>query len=125
MPINVTFYAHPTETNIRSDVNKITQLLNKLKKVKKLDYKIIDTSKMTDSERFNAYSSTIGPSVFNKYEVRRVFGTNRQSGIFFGKEQPALLVQGDVWEIFPHMKNGKVKSIESFLESLVENFDAD
>lgn len=123
MPINATMYMDPKETNSRSDTNKIVQLLDKLKKSKKLDYKIIDTSKMTDSQRSDAYVKVIGPSVFNKYEVRRVFGTNRQSGIFFGKEQPALMVEGDIWDIFPHKKNGKEITIEKFLENLTRTLE--
>lgn len=113
----------PNEPNVRSDVKKITQLLEKLKKAKKLDYKIIDTSKMSDTERSSAYANVIGPSVFNKYEVRRVFGTNRNSGVWFGKEQPALLVQGDIWEIFPHRKNDKDVTIEKFLENLAKSLE--
>lgn len=123
MTINATMYMDPKETNSRSDMNKIVQLLDKLKKSKKLDYKIIDTSKMTDSQRIDAYVKVIGPSVFNKYEVRRVFGTNRQSGIFFGKEQPALMVEGDIWDIFPHKKNGKEITIEKFLENLTRTLE--
>lgn len=121
MPINASLYLNPNEPNVRSDIGKITGLLEKLKKSKKIDYKIIDTSKMTDSERSSAYANVIGPSVFNKYEVRRVFGTNRNSGVWFGKEQPALLVQGDIWEIFPHRKNGKDVTIEKFLENLLKS----
>jgi len=109
---------NPNETNVRSDTKKIIQLLEKLKKTKKIDYKIVDTSKMIDSERTKAYINVIGPSVFNKYEVRRVFGTNRQSGIFFGKEQPALFLEGDIWEILPHRIKEKNVSIENFLEGL-------
>ncbi|MFZ1078038.1 MAG: hypothetical protein WAN47_11485 [Nitrosotalea sp.] len=123
MPINASLYISTKETNVRSDVNKIIQLLDKLKKSKKLDYKILDTSKMNDSERLDAYGKVIGPSVFNKYEVRRSFGTNRQSGIFFGKEQPALLVEGDIWDIYPHRKNGKEITIEKFLENLVRTLE--
>ncbi len=118
MSIKATFYINPTETNSRSDIKKILQLLENLKKSKKLDLEIVDTSKMNDSERVNAYIHVIGPSIFNKYQVRRVFGTNRQSGIWFGKEQPALYLEGDVWEILPHRKNGIDVSIESFLEEL-------
>lgn len=118
MPTNAILYIDTNATNVRSDSKKIILLLDKLKKSKKLDYKIVDTSKMTDSERLTAYINVIGPSVFNKYEVRRVFGTNRQSGIFFGKEQPALFLEGDIWEIFPHRKDGKDVLIENFLEDL-------
>lgn len=118
MTLKAIFYMNPNETNVRSDTKKIIQLLEKLKKTKKIDYKIVDTSKMIDSERTKAYINVIGPSVFNKYEVRRVFGTNRQSGIFFGKEQPALFLEGDIWEILPHRIKEKNVSIENFLEGL-------
>jgi len=123
MAINATVYMNQKETNSRSDMNKIIELLDKLKKSKKLDYRMIDTSKMTDSQRMDAYGKVIGPSVFNKYEVRRVFGTNRQSGIFFGKEQPALLVEGDIWDIFPHRKSGKEITIVKFLENLMKTLE--
>ncbi len=109
------------EINVRADLKKILALLEKLKKAKKLDYKVIDTAEMSDSQRSKAYIDVIGPSVFNKYEIRRVFGTNRQSGVSFGKEQPALYVAGDIWDVFPHRKNGKVTTIESFLEHLMKS----
>ena len=105
----------PNITNVRSDTKKIVQLLENLKKSKKLDYKIIDTSKITYSERMKAYIEVIGHSVFYKYEVRRLFGTNRKSGIWFGKEQPALFLEGDKWEVFPHRKKDEEVSIENFL----------
>lgn len=54
-----------------------------------------------------AYMEAFEPSVFNKYEIRRAFGTNRQSGIFFGKEESALIIAGDLGE-FTHIKR-KVK----------------
>lgn len=123
MAINATVYMNQKETNSRSDMHTIIELLDKLKKSKKLDYRMIDTSKLTDSQRMDAYGKVIGPSVFNKYEVRRVFGTNRQSGIFFGKEQPALLVEGDIWDIFPHRKNGKEITIVKFLENLMRTLE--
>lgn len=123
MAINATIYMNQKETNSRSDMHTIIELLDKLKKSKKLDYRMIDTSKLTDSQRMDAYGKVIGPSVFNKYEVRRVFGTNRQSGIFFGKEQPALLVEGDIWDIFPHRKNGKEITIVKFLENLMRTLE--
>lgn len=120
MPITAALYMSTKETNVRADVKKITALLDRLKDAKKLDYKIIDTSRMTGSERDKAYSTAILPSVFNKYEIRRIFGTNRKSGIFFGREQPALLVTGDMSEVFPHRKNGRTMTIERFLERLAE-----
>jgi hypothetical protein len=79
---------------------------------------VVDTAKMTETELTHAYCEAILPSVFNKYQIRKVFGTNRKSGIFFGREQPALLVEGTSRDIYPHMINGKTVTIESFLEKL-------
>ncbi len=73
---------------------------------------------MSETQLTDAYVRSIMPSVFNKYKVRTIFGTNRKSGIFFGRQQPALLVEGDIWDIYPHENKGKKVLIESFLASL-------
>lgn len=118
--INVTLYRSSEETNVRTDLKTTVYLLDKLKSRKKLDYKIVDTAKMSDSQLFEAYSKAIMPSVFNKYKVRKVFGTNRHSSIFFGKQQPGLLVEGDIWNVYPHEKDGKKIAIETFLTNLLK-----
>jgi len=116
MTVNAKFYCDPKELNSRTDVKTVIQLLDKLKKLKKWNYDVIDTSKITESERTLAYVEVILPSVFNKYKIRKIFGTNRQSGAWFGKEQPALYLQGELFETLPHEKEGKTKTIEEFLE---------
>ena len=118
MPLKATLYKSSKETNVRTDLKTVESLLKKLADKNKLAYKIIDTANMTKSQLIEAYTKAILPSVFNKYRVRTVFGTNRNSGCFFGKEQPALLVEGDVWNIFPHEKDGKKVAIETFLTDL-------
>jgi hypothetical protein len=102
----------------RSDADKIKSVLSKLAKASKIEYKVVDTAKLTDQERSSEYVKAIAPSIFNKYQVRKVFGTNRQSGIFFGKEEPALLVEGKKHDIYPHILNGKVVTIQDFLDQL-------
>ncbi len=118
--LSATLYKSSKETNVRSDLKTVQSLLEKLSSKKKLDYKIIDTSNMTESQLIEAYTKAILPSVFNKYRVRTVFGTNRKSGCFFGKEQPALLVEGDIWNVYPHEKGGKKFAIETFLSGLLK-----
>ena len=44
------------------------------------------------------------------------------SGVFFGREQPALLVyqngSEEPYDIFPHMTKGRMVSIDQFLEDI-------
>ena len=120
MTISVTLYKDDSATNVRTDLNLVTTLLEKLQKEGKLSYKTIETFEIGDSELGTHYVKAIMPSVWNKYKVRTVFGTNRKSGCFFGKEQPALLVEGDIWEIYPHEKEGKKITIEKFLSGLAK-----
>jgi hypothetical protein len=121
MAITMTLYKSDSSTNVRTDLNLVSTLLEKLQKEGKLNYKIIDTSKFSDSELDDHYGKAIMPSVWNKYRIRTVFGTNRNSGCFFGKEQPALLIEGDIWEIYPHEKDGKKITIEKFLSGLAKS----
>lgn len=99
------------------------ELLDRLKARKKLDYKKVDTADMSESQLFDAYGKAMIPSVFNKYRIRTVFGTNRNSAVFFGKQQPALVVEGDIWDVYPHEKDGKRYSIEGFLSKLVKTLE--
>ena len=48
-------------------------------------------SRHVDAELTEAYTKALLPSVWYKYRIRTVFGTNRNSGCFFDKEQPDLL----------------------------------
>jgi len=118
MPLKLTLYKSSKESNVRTDLNFVESTLKELSQQRKMDYNIIDTADMTDNELDDVYSKAILPSVWNKYRVRTVFGTNRNSGCFFGRQQPALLVEGDIWGIYPHEKDGKKVLIETFLASL-------
>ena len=80
MTISVTLYKNDAATNVRTDLNLVTTLLEKLQKEGKLSYKTIETSEIGDSELSSHYVKAIMPSVWNKYKVRTVFGTNRKSG---------------------------------------------
>ncbi|MCH7647293.1 MAG: hypothetical protein IIA83_01625 [Thaumarchaeota archaeon] len=118
MPLKITLYKSSKESNVRTDLNFVESALKELSQQRRMDYNIIDTADMTDNELDDVYSKAILPSVWNKYRVRTVFGTNRNSGCFFGRQQPALLVEGDIWGIYPHEKDGKKVLIETFLASL-------
>jgi len=78
---------------------------------------------MSDELLYGAYSRAIMPSVFNRFKVRRVFGTRKRSGVFFGRQAPALLVYEDESQypidLYPKIGEGKRESIEEFLQNLL------
>jgi len=123
MPLKATLYKSSKESNIRTDLTFVESTLKELAEQKKLEYSIIDTADMTESELTEAYTKALLPSVWHKYRIRTVFGTNRNSGCFFGKEQPALLLEGDIWGIYPHEKDGKKVLMETFLANLTKTME--
>ncbi len=112
------FYYHKEESN-KEEVAKILNILEKLKK-KGVTYATTETSKLTEEERARLYIKAITPSVHRKYKIRKVFGTNRQSGFLFGKKVPALLVyeRGEFpTDIYPHIAYSRIVRIEEFLKN--------
>jgi len=106
----------------KSDKSEIDKLLSFLQRQKEKGKNIttIDVSSLAENERYEVYLKACTPSVFKKYQIRKVFGSNRRSGIFFG-EVPALLVYENEGsyptDVFPHDKHGKIETIESYLEN--------
>lgn len=82
----------------------------------------VDTSRLSDREVYEAYAKAWAPSVSKKLGIRRVFGTRRRSGCFFGRGVPALLVYGGDGDhpvdVYPHEKLGRTITIKEFLEEL-------
>jgi hypothetical protein len=89
----------------------------------------IDAASMTDQERFHEYSRACTPAVCKRYEVKRMFGTNRQSAIFFGLQVPALIVKqpGDPYgDTYPHRERpNTIVTIYDFLSNALANFAAE
>jgi hypothetical protein len=48
----------------------------------------IDSSTLSNDQRIHEYSKAIIPAVYKKYEVKRIFGTNRHSACWFGVQVP-------------------------------------
>lgn len=105
-----------------ADLNFIESVLANLKN-QGIECKIIDTAEMSENELMEHYINTILPSIKHKYRVRTVFGSNKYPGTFFGKQQPALLVEGDSWDVYPHEEDGKKVTIEEFLRKLESMLD--
>lgn len=82
----------------------------------------IDSSTLSNDQRIHEYSKAIIPAVYKKYEVKRIFGTNRHSACWFGVQVPALIVkhnaQDMVGDTFPHrVPPNSFITIHDFLRS--------
>ena len=85
-------------------------------------YNVVDADELTEQDREEAYRSrAVRPSVSNRYRVRRVFGTNRYPGQYFGKAVPALVVMegGRPVDVYPHEEqDGTIVTIRDYLDGL-------
>jgi hypothetical protein len=120
-------YLSPRETALvfRDDRNRniedVDVLLDQLEK-RGASIIRIDPSALSPEERLRSYSRAIIPAVYKKYEVKRVFGTNRHSACWFGVQVPALIVKRNAQDIvgdtFPHrVPPNSIITIHDFLTS--------
>ena len=98
--------------------------LNELKKAG-ISVDLFDTAEISLSELYGHYIKDAVPSsVRKRYRIAHLFGTQKRSGIFFGKEQPSLLFYAEgsnvPTDVYPHDKEGRRISIEEFLVSKLE-----
>jgi hypothetical protein len=87
----------------------------------------VDPSALSAEHRFREYSKATIPAVYKKYEVKRIFGTNRHSACWFGIQVPALVVKGRedaVGDTYPHRGPGNtVVTIHQFLTAALTAMD--
>lgn len=103
------------------ELERIKALLCRLREEGRIDFEVIDVSDWSDAELDRAYRAAVIASVWNRYRIRKVFGTKSASRSFFGRGVPALLVyEGEhPVGVFPHDEEGKgIITIVSYLESL-------
>ena len=85
-------------------------------------YRVVDADALTPQGREEAYHSlAVRPSVRRRYRVRRVFGTNKYPGSFFGAAVPALVVfeDGRPVDVYPHeQQDGTIVTIEDYLDRI-------
>ena len=86
----------------------------------------VDLRPLSAEQRFHEYAKAIIPAIHKKYEVKRIFGTNRHSACWFGLEVPALLVKETldaVGDTYPHRRAGStVVTIHQFLTAAITAF---
>jgi hypothetical protein len=114
----------PFTDSANNGFGKALEYLRKLQ-IEGFPCKVVATSRLSDEEVYQAYAEAWSPSVSKKFAIRRVFGTRRRSGCFFGKEVPALLVFEDDSEqpvdIYPREELGRTVTTREFLRKLLSD----
>ena len=108
--------------NDNFDALKVWSILILLKEDRGIESDVIDTTSWGLRELTQAYSKAVEAS-WNGYRIRKVFGTNSNSGCFFGKSVPALIVLEDEKPVavYPHeVMDGMIVTIRDFLDSLID-----
>jgi len=106
---------------------EIRSVLEKLKLIKDagIEVSIVDVAGWTRDMLYELYEKAARLAVvrgYRGYRIRRVFGSARDSGRYFGREVPALLVYddaGNLVDVYPHEERGRVITIEEFLDRLL------
>lgn len=105
------------------DLDEVLRLLEGLKD--QAIYSVTDTSALSKGDLYEVYKLAMVPAVRKGrtgYNIRRVFGSRRISGHYFGREVPALLVYEEEGknptDVYPHQIGATVKTIREFLEDL-------
>lgn len=123
MKERIEFYYHSQISKPWCDLPKIQKKLKMLGDAG-VSVTVTDTASMTDEERYEHYATATYPSVRKQYRIRQIFGSQNQSGQFFGKQQPALLVyhgkNTQPSDVYPHDENGVRIQIEDFLEGQIK-----
>ncbi len=85
-------------------------------------YSVVDVSDLPRQELEDIYTrQAVVPSVRKRYGIRRIFGTNKYPGAFFGKGVPALVVleDGRPQDVYPHEgEGGRIVTIKDYVDKL-------
>lgn len=81
---------------------------------------IIDTTEMSDDDRFSLYLNEAIVAARRRYRVRRTFGSNSRPGKGLGREVPALIVYSEgsqrPEDVYPHESSiGEITTIADYL----------
>lgn len=114
-------FVYDPNQDVEGDLERILRLLEHGRQLG-LEVEIVDTNKISDDERMKLYFDSIVGSVIQKAAIRRVFGSNRNPGLSFGRDVPALqIIRGDICvDVYPQQRSivdGQKKTILTYLES--------
>jgi hypothetical protein len=130
--MKLTFYcpsdpALPFQDERNRGIDAVPSLLERLER-KGARIRRIDPGTLSAERRFEEYARATIPAIYKKYEVKRIFGTNRHSACWFGLQVPALIVKqnpDDVGDTYPHRKSGNtIVTIHQFLTAALDDRDS-
>ena len=102
---------------------RILSDLRRLADEKAIDSRAVDVSGWDPEKIDSVYdNAAVVSSSRRKYRIRKVFGTNRASGVFFARGIPALLVyeEGRPVDVFPHDDPSRgLVTIRDYLDTLL------
>ena len=109
------------------NVPNVLDYLNWIKNLR-VAVRVTDVSKLSEDQRMKLYFEAVTGSVIQKAEIRRVFGSNKNPGMNFGKAQPALLIlQNDKCvDVYPQRRSlidKQPRSIEQYLQSAIKELE--
>jgi hypothetical protein len=89
---------------------------------------LVDTTRISDDERMKLYFDSVVGSVMQKAAIRRIFGSNKNPGLSFGRYTPALQVIQDGFcvDVYPQKRSivdGQRKAILTYLESSLKTLE--
>jgi len=109
------------------DCEKILDLLKKLRE-RGIEVKIVDTAGWSYEMLYETYLKAASVAIakgYLAYRVRKIFGSARESGKYFGRQVPALLVYEDnkIVDVYPHEERGRLITIEEFLRTKLRELE--
>jgi hypothetical protein len=112
--LSIIFDTHPQNEGVRDILEKLDEFRPEGVRIEKRN-----TAKMSATDLEQAYIRATVPSVYLKYRIRGIFGTNRKAGCFFGRHVPALLISDPTHktpgDIYPRDEAGRTVTIHDFL----------
>ena len=108
------------QTTASEDGERILQRLREAG----IEYRAVDVSGLSsEALRDTYFRVATPPSVWKRYRVRELFGTQKYPGAFFGRSVPALVVfeDGRPVDVYPHQEGGKIVSIDDYIDSVTRS----
>jgi len=107
--------------DVEGSLDRTLRLLERARQLG-IEVELVDTTQISEDERMRLYFDSIVGSVMQKAAIRRVFGSNTNPGLSFGRYTPALQViqNGFCIDVYPQKRSivdGQRKTILTYLES--------
>jgi hypothetical protein len=113
-------FVHDPNQDVEGDLERILRLLEHARELG-LTVELVDTNRISEEERMKLYFDSVVGSVIQKAAIRRVFGSNRNPGLMFGRSVPALQIikDGLCVDVYPQKRSivdGQERTILTYLE---------